>query len=37
MARVFNVQEGFEGDLDDRLQRGHLNGWRRAGLPWVQD
>jgi rhodanese-related sulfurtransferase len=33
----FSVQEGFEGDLDDKQQRGHLNGWRRRGLPWVQD
>jgi rhodanese-related sulfurtransferase len=37
MDAVFSVQEGFEGELDDRQQRGHLNGWRRYGLPWVQD
>jgi len=34
---VFNVLEGFEGDLDEHSQRGHLNGWRTHGLPWVQD
>jgi rhodanese-related sulfurtransferase len=34
---VFSVQEGFEGELDDQQQRGHLNGWRRRGLPWAQD
>jgi rhodanese-related sulfurtransferase len=34
---AFNVLEGFEGDLDDNQQRGHLNGWRQRGLPWVQD
>jgi hypothetical protein len=34
---VFNVLEGFEGDLDDNYQRGRLNGWRTHGLPWVQD
>jgi len=34
---VFNVLEGFEGELDDRGQRGNLDGWRRAGLPWYQD
>lgn len=37
IALVFNVSEGFEGDLDDHRQRGHVNGWRRHGLPWVQD
>ena len=37
VARVFNVSEGFEGDIDDAQQRGHFNGWRFHGLPWVQD
>lgn len=36
-ASAFNVLEGFEGDLDERQQRGELGGWRRRGLPWVQD
>jgi rhodanese-related sulfurtransferase len=35
--RVYNVLEGFEGDIDTNQQRGKINGWRRAGLPWVQD
>ena len=34
---VFNVREGFEGELDDRQQRGASGGWRQRGLPWVQD
>lgn len=34
---VFNVLEGFEGDLDDKQQRGSSGGWRQRGLPWVQD
>jgi len=34
---VFNVLEGFEGDLDKRQQRGSSGGWRQRGLPWVQD
>jgi rhodanese-related sulfurtransferase len=34
---VFNVLEGFEGDLDEHYQRGRLNGWRTHGLPWIQD
>jgi rhodanese-related sulfurtransferase len=32
----YNVLEGFEGDKDPAQQRGRLNGWRKAGLPWVQ-
>ncbi|MBK1616425.1 rhodanese [Rubrivivax gelatinosus] len=36
-ANVFNVGEGFEGDLDAAQQRGHVNGWRRRALPWTQD
>jgi len=36
-ARVYNVLEGFEGQIDGARQRGHINGWRRAGLPWEQD
>lgn len=35
--QVFNVLEGFEGDLNERQQRGEHNGWRHWGLPWVQD
>lgn len=34
---VFNVREGFEGDLDENQQRGGSGGWRQRGLPWVQD
>lgn len=34
---VWNVLEGFEGDLDAHGQRGHGNGWRFHGLPWSQD
>lgn len=36
-TKVFNVREGFEGDLDERQQRGAVSGWRQRGLPWVQD
>lgn len=35
-ADCYNVLEGFEGDKDDNGQRGTLNGWRKAGLPWHQ-
>ena len=36
-TNVFNVLEGFEGELDDAQQRGKSDGWRFHGLPWVQD
>jgi rhodanese-related sulfurtransferase len=36
-ANVFNVLEGFEGELNDAQQRGTGDGWRFRGLPWVQD
>lgn len=36
-GNAFNVLEGFEGELDDRQQRGRFDGWRFHGLPWVQD
>lgn len=35
-TQVFNVAEGFEGNIDDNQQR--INGgWRSKQLPWVQD
>lgn len=36
-TQVFNVLEGFEGDLDAQQQRGDSGGWRHWGLPWVQN
>lgn len=36
-ANVFNVLEGFEGELNATGQRGQTDGWRFRGLPWVQD
>ena len=35
-AEVYNVLEGFEGDLDEDHQRSSLGGWRFHGLPWEQ-
>ena len=34
--RVFHVEEGFEGELNDEHQRSTVNGWRFHGLPWEQ-
>lgn len=33
---AYNMLEGFEGDLDRNGHRSSINGWRHAGLPWVQ-
>jgi len=33
---TYNVLEGFEGDKDGQEHRNAVNGWRKAGLPWVQ-
>lgn len=34
---AFNVLEGFEGQRNHAQQRGFLDGWRKHGLPWMQD
>jgi rhodanese-related sulfurtransferase len=36
-THVFNVLEGFEGEIDEQQHRGTNDGWRLHGLPWVQD
>jgi len=37
LTRVFNVLEGFEGEIDAQQHRGGSDGWRHHGLPWIQD
>ncbi|MGV7210656.1 rhodanese-like domain-containing protein [Oxalobacteraceae bacterium A2-2] len=37
LSCIFNVLEGFEGEIDASQQRGKADGWRFHGLPWVQD
>ena len=36
-SHVFNVLEGFEGEIDGAQHRGAADGWRFHGLPWIQD
>ena len=36
-TQVFNVLEGFEGEIDAQQHRGGSDGWRFHALPWVQD
>lgn len=35
-TRCYNVEEGFEGDLDEAKHRGTVGGWKKHGLPWRQ-
>ncbi|WP_426109953.1 rhodanese-like domain-containing protein [Massilia sp. PWRC2] len=37
LLHVFNVLEGFEGNINAQQQRGKADGWRFRGLPWVQN
>ncbi len=34
--RIFNMLEGFEGDLDSEGHRNKIGGWKAAGLAWQQ-
>ena len=33
---VYNIDEGFEGKLDDNHRRSSVGGWRFHDLPWEQ-
>jgi len=33
---LYNIEDGFEGDLDNNKHRNTVNGWRVASLPWEQ-
>jgi rhodanese-related sulfurtransferase len=33
---IYNVDEGFEGELNDEHKRSSLAGWRYDQLPWEQ-
>ena len=35
-ARCYNVAGGFEGDQNEKGQRGQKNGWKASKLPWKQ-
>ena len=34
--RCYFLRDGFEGCLDDDKHRGHRDGWKAAGLPWIR-
>ena len=33
---LYNIEDGFEGDMDNNKHRSTINGWRHANLPWEQ-
>jgi len=35
-TKVYHIDSGFEGALDDHHQRSKINGWRYEELPWEQ-
>jgi len=35
-SRVYNIEQGFEGELDDDHHRSTVGGWRFENLPWEQ-
>ena len=36
MKNIYNIDEGFEGKLDDDHHRSTVGGWRYRDLPWEQ-
>lgn len=36
LTEVYNILEGFEGELDEHHHRSAQGGWRFRGLPWEQ-
>lgn len=36
LDQIYNIEEGFEGELDNDHHRSTVGGWRHAGLPWEQ-
>lgn len=35
-TQCFNVEGGFEGEINRNNQRGQVSGWKAARLPWQQ-
>lgn len=33
-TKSFNIEDGFEGDANERGERASINGWQFNGLPW---
>ena len=35
-VKLINIEDGFEGPLDQNKHRNNIAGWRFCGLPWQQ-
>lgn len=35
-SQCSNIVDGFEGNLNAERRRGLIDGWKAAGLPWIQ-
>lgn len=35
-GQCYNIEGGFEGDINSNHQRGQVNGWKASRLPWQQ-
>ena len=35
-TEIYNIDEGFEGELDEKHHRSTTGGWRYHNLPWEQ-
>lgn len=35
-THCYNIEGGFEGDINTNHQRGQVNGWKASKLPWQQ-
>jgi rhodanese-related sulfurtransferase len=35
-TQCYNIEGGFEGDINTNHQRGQVNGWKASRLPWQQ-
>jgi len=35
-VQCYNIEGGFEGDINTNHQRGQVNGWKASRLPWQQ-
>lgn len=33
---LYNITDGFEGDIDNNARRNNVSGWRFSGLAWTQ-
>jgi len=35
-THCYNIEGGFEGDINSNYQRGQISGWKASKLPWQQ-